>query len=133
MTDQEQFEALADNFTATANVLHQQLMKAIRNGLPRDQAQTLFDNEVALRTRADSLYLDAAALAADGFGAATAQLLELSARASQIVAKIDRIKDLLDLSAELLTLGAAIAAGKPEHVLSPLEAVKHHIEVLSKG
>jgi len=133
MTEQERFEALADNFTAAANALHVQLMKAIRNGLPPAQAQALFDNEVALRTRADSLYLDAAALAADGYGATTQQLLELSAHAMQIVAKIDRIKDLLDLSAELLTLGAAIAAGKPEHVLSPLEALKHHLAALGEG
>jgi hypothetical protein len=130
MTPQDQIEAVADSLSASANVLHTQLMRAIRAGAPREQTQQLFDNEVALRTRADSLYLDAAVLAAAGLDEAQRQLLALTERAQATIARIDRIKDLLDLSAELLDAAAAIASGKPEHVIKPLENLKHHLEAL---
>ncbi|TFW28637.1 hypothetical protein [Duganella callida] len=123
-------ETLADRLSASANALHTQLMRAIRRGEARELTQQLFDNEIALRTQADSLYLDAAQLAALGLSDDTRQLLDLASRAAATVARIDRIKDLLDLSAELLTLAAAIAAGKPEHVIKPLEDLKHHLEAL---
>jgi hypothetical protein len=57
-------------------------------------------------------------------------LLDLTARAKDKIEKIDRLKDLVDLAAELLTLGAAVASGKPEQMLKPLEKLKQHIEAL---
>jgi len=130
MSEITYIEALADRLSASANALHVQLMKAIRAGAPREQTQALFDNEVALRTQADSLYLDAAHLAAAGLDASQQQLLAVTARAQAAIDKIDQLKDLLDLSAELLSLGAAIATGKPDHVLAPLEKIKHHLDAL---
>ena len=134
---QVDIEALADSLSACADVLHTRLMRAIRrqapDGLPgmsEGAAQALFENEVALRQRANSLYLDAARLAASGLGGAQQQMLDLTARAQETIRKIDRLKDLIDLTAELLSLGAAVAAGKPEHIAAPLEKLKHHIEAL---
>jgi hypothetical protein len=130
MTTITDIEALADRLSASANALHVQLMKAIRAGAPRDETQALFDNEIALRTQADSLYLDAAHLAAAGLAADQQQLLAVTERAQAAIDKINHLKDLLDLSAELLSLGAAIASGKPDHVLAPLEKIKHHLDAL---
>ena len=141
MADPQQqaaIEALADHLSASANALHARLMRAIRKTAPDGQlpgisqgvAQALFENEVALRQRANGLYLDAAVLAASGLGAQQQQLLDLTALAQQKIDKIDRLKDLVDLAAELLTVGAAVASGKPERLLQPLEKLKHHIEAL---
>ena len=58
------------------------------------------------------------------------QLLELAARAQEKIAKIDRIKDLVDIAADLLSVAAGVAAAKPEQVIRPLESLKHHIEAL---
>jgi hypothetical protein len=135
---QAQIEALADHLSATADALHQRLMRALRQpapdgalpGITQEKAQALFDNEVALRQRANGLYLQAALLAASGLGPQQQQLLDLTARAQQKIAQIDRLKDLVDLAAELLTLGAAVATGKPDQVLKPLEKLKQHIEAL---
>jgi hypothetical protein len=130
MTTISDIEALADRLSASANALHVQLMKAIRAGAPREQTQALFDNEIGLRTQADTLYLDAAHLAAAGLGAAQQQLLAVTERAQAAIDKINHLKDLLDFSAELLSLAAAIASGKPEHVLAPLEHIKHRLDSL---
>ncbi|MRW94221.1 hypothetical protein GJ699_30030 [Duganella sp. FT80W] len=135
---QAAIETLADHLSASANALHARLMRAIRNpgpdgalpGISQGVAQALFENEVALRQRANSLYLDAAVLAASGLGAQQQQLLDLTALAQQKIDHINRLKDLVDLAAELLTLGAAVATGKPERLLSPLEKLKQHIEAL---
>jgi hypothetical protein len=141
MTDphtQADIEALADALSACADALHARLLRALRRQPPdgttpaisQDAAQALFDNEVSLRQRANSLYLDAARLAASGLGGARQQLLDLTARAQDHIAKIDRLKDLIDITAELLSLGAAVAAGKPEHLAAPLEKIKHHLAAL---
>ena len=138
---QADIEALADRLSACADELHARLMRAIRKqppeggtpgapGISQGVAQALFENEVALRQRANSLYLDAAQLAASGLGGAQQQVLDVTARAQEKIAKIDRIKDLIDLTAELLALGAAVATGKPEHIVSPLEKIKHHLDAL---
>ncbi|EEF26975.1 conserved hypothetical protein [Ricinus communis] len=99
-------------------------------GITQAAAQALFDDEVALRQRANGLYLQTAVLAASGLGPQQQQLLDVTARAQHKIDRIDRLKDLVDLAGELLTVGAAVATGKPEQVLKPLEKLKQHIEAL---
>jgi len=139
MTDPHDIEALGDNLSASADALHAQLMRALRKrapggtapGMTQGTAQALFENEVLLRQRANSLYLDSARLAASGLGGAQQRLLEQTRRAQDAVARIDQVKDLVDLSAELLSLGAAVASGKPERIVTPLEKLKHHLDALA--
>lgn len=141
-------EALADSLSACADELHARLMRALRVPAPgaapagvgaiapppsQGAAQALFESEVALRQRANGLYLDAALLAASGLGGAQQQLLALTAQARGKIGKINRLKDLIDIAAELLALGAAVAAGKPEHLAAPLEKIKHHLQDMAAG
>jgi len=141
---QADIEALADQLSQCADELHARLMRAIRHqpptdgtadpsgtpGISKDLAQALFENEMALRQRANGLYLEAARLAASGLGSAQQQVLEVTIRAGEKIRQIDRFKDLLDLTAELLSLGAAVASGKAERIVTPLENLKHHIDAL---
>jgi hypothetical protein len=55
---------------------------------------------------------------------------DVTQRAQATIARIDKLKDLLDLSADLLSLGAAIATGKPDHILAPFEKLKQHLATL---
>ncbi|MCU6500037.1 hypothetical protein LPN04_19760 [Rugamonas sp. A1-17] len=137
MADQHDIEALADSLSASADALHAHLMRALRQPAPggapamsQGAAQALFENEVLLRQRANGLYLDSARLAAAGLDGAQQQLLELTRRAQDAIARIDRLKDMIDLTAELLSLGAAIATGKPDRLAAPLEKLKHHLDTL---
>ncbi|MFA9217150.1 MAG: hypothetical protein ACEQSK_08600 [Sphingomonadaceae bacterium] len=134
-------EALADSLVACANALHTRLMRAIRastrapdgsleHGLTQAAAQSLFENEVALRQRANQLYLDAATLAAGGLAGQQQQLLELTAQAQDQLRTINRLKDLIDITGELLAVGAAVASGQPEHLAAPLEKIRHHLGAL---
>lgn len=130
-------EALADQFSACADALHQRLMRAIRqrgqppashpDELSNKGAEALFDLEVTLRQRANSLYLDAAELAGRGLGGQQQQLHELIGQARQRIDQIARLKDMIDISAELLALGAALASGKPERLLTPLEKLRKQL------
>ncbi len=141
-------EALAERLSACADALHARLMKAIRattpgqqppgrqpagpgasidQGLSQGAAQALFENEVALRQRANGLYLDAAVLAASGLAGTQQQLLAVTQQAGERIRTLDRLRDLIDLAAELLQLGAAVAAGAPEHLAAPLEKIKQHL------
>jgi hypothetical protein len=128
---QARLEALADQLSANADALHRRLMRAIRaQALTRGAAQVLFASEVALRQQANQLYLDAGVLAASGLDDHRQQLQTLAARAEHIIERIDRLKDLAGLAAELVGASAAIASGKLERVLPALEKLKHHIEAL---
>lgn len=135
---QARLEALADQLSACADALHRRLMRALRQpapdgalpGISQALAQSLFENEVRLRQRANRLYLDAAVLAGGQLAQQQQQLTDLAARAAALIARVDRVKDLLDLGGELIGAGAAVASGKPERILPALEKLKHHIEAL---
>lgn len=129
MSTASDIEALADQLSACATALHGRILRALRPpSAPQAQIQALFGREVALRMCANGLYLDAARLAASGLDPARQQVLAVTARARDALAHIEHIKDLFDLSAELLTLGAALASGKPDHLLKPLENLKHQLD-----
>lgn len=154
-TTQLDIEALADSLSASADALHARLMRAIRQRSPATDAsdasdathgtdpgqqaepaftqaaaQALFENEVILRQRANGLYLEAATLAAAGLGGLQQQLLDVAAQAQEKIRKIDRIKDLIALTGELLSLAAAVASGAPERLVAPYEKLKVRVEGL---
>jgi hypothetical protein len=127
-------ETLADSLSASADELHQRIMRGIRlqqrlegngkGGLSHGAAQALFENEVALRQQANSLYVDAASHSLEGMGVSQQELLRLAAEARQAIRHIERVKELAGISADLLAVAAAIAAARPEHLAAPLESLK---------
>jgi tetraacyldisaccharide-1-P 4'-kinase len=155
------FEDLADSLSACADELHLRIMKAIRRnppgGPPREPqddpttqaatipingnleqgishgaAQALFENEVALRQRANSLYVDAAVLAMAGLGAPQRVLLDLVAVARRRIRHASLLKDVIGITADMLGLAAAIAAGKPEHLPTAVESIKERYAQLKE-
>lgn len=131
MNTANDIETLAGQLSDCANALHRRILQAMRPpAAPQAQIQALFGREVALRSCANGLYLDAARLAASGLDPARQQVLDVTARAQITLERIQHIKDVFDFSAELLALGAAIASGKPEHLLRPLENLKHQLAAL---
>jgi len=125
-------EILADSLSACADELHQRIMRGVRRqqalegtgGLAHGAAQALFENEVALRQQANSLYVDAASHALEGLGVSQQELLRLAESARAAIARINRVKELVSLSADLLAVAAAVAAARPEHLAAPLENLK---------
>lgn len=143
-----EIEALADSLSACADELHERVMKAIRKnppggpppqtggnmeaGISHGAAQALFENEVALRQRANNLYVDAALLAGAGLAAPKQQLLDLGAQARHQIRRINVLKDLIDLSGDLLALAAALAAGKPEQLPAVVDNIQAHLGKLKE-
>ncbi len=130
-------ETLADSLSASADELHERIMRGIRqqqrllgsNGAPltHGAAQALFENEVALRQQANSLYVDAASHSLEGMGVTLPELLRLAGEAHDTIRRIDRVKELAGISADLLAMAAAIAAARPEHLAAPLESLKKQL------
>lgn len=131
-------EALADSLSASADELHQRIMRGIRrqqrldgshgaDGLTHGAAQALFENEVALRQQANSLYVDAASHSLEGLGVTLEELLRLSSAARAAIGRVERVKELAGISADLLALAAAVAAARPEHLAAPLASLKQHL------
>lgn len=145
----DDLEALADSLSACADELHARLMRAIRQrqpaagavvtgaatvdqGISQGAAQALFENEVALRQRANGLYLDAAALAMGGLGGLQRQLLDVTAQARETLRKVDRLKDMIGITSELLALAAAIAGGNIGHLATPYRQLKSLLDDLHR-
>lgn len=134
-------EALADSLSASADELHARIMRGIRqqqrlvggNGtdgatpLSHGAAQALFENEVALRQQANSLYVDAASHTLEGMGVTLEELLRLAAEARATIRRIERVKELAGISADLLAVAAAIAAARPENLVTPLQSLKKQL------
>jgi hypothetical protein len=137
----QDLEQLADSLSASADELHRRIMRGIRQQqkleggndqgaaapLTHGAAQALFENEVALRQQANSLYVDAASHSLEGMGVSVPELLRLAAEARAAISRIERVKDLASISADLLALAAAIAAARPEHLAAPLASLKRQL------
>ncbi|WP_028103976.1 hypothetical protein [Pseudoduganella violaceinigra] len=137
----QDLEALADSLSASADALHERIMRGIRRQqrldggdgvdvatpLTQGAAQALFENEVALRQQANSLYVDAASHSLEGMGVNLPELLRLAAQAREAIRRIDRVKELAGVSADLLAMAAAIAAARPEHLAAPLQSLKKQL------
>jgi hypothetical protein len=134
----QDLEALADSLSASADELHARLMRALRGQQPlagaltQEAAQALFDNEVALRQQANSLYVDAATISLRGMGAPRQELLDLAAQARLAIRRINVRKDLAGLTADLLEVAGAVVAMRPERLAKPLENLKSHLAALHK-
>ncbi|WP_342117432.1 hypothetical protein [Pseudoduganella sp. OTU4001] len=123
-------ETLADSLSSSADALHERIMRGIRQQQPplsHGVAQALFENEVALRQQANSLYVDAASHSLEGMGVTLEELLQLASAARDTIRRIERAKELAGLSADLLAMAAAIAAARPEHLVAPLQSLKRQL------
>ncbi len=149
-------EALADSLSACANELHQRIMRAIRrngqgrvggdedegaddgdeagdgaaSGITQADAQALFDQEVALRQSANSLYVDSARLAVAGLAVPGQQLLSLAARARETIRRIDRAKEIAGIAGSLIGVAAAILSAHPQNLATALETLDEHLDAL---
>jgi hypothetical protein len=134
----QDLEALADSLSACADELHARLMRALRGQQPlagaltQEAAQALFDNEVALRQQANSLYVDAATISLRGMDAPRQELLDLAAQARLAIRHLNVRKDLAGLTADLLEVAGAVVAMRPERLAKPLENLKSHLAALHK-
>lgn len=137
----QDLETLADSLSASADELHQRIMRGIRQQqrlegshgkdgpgpLTQGTAQALFENEVALRQQANSLYADAAGHSLEGMGVTLPELLRLADQASVAIRHIERVKELAGISADLLAVAAAIASARPEHLSAPLQSLRQQL------
>ncbi|WP_195763859.1 hypothetical protein [Pseudoduganella rivuli] len=139
-------EALADNLSRCADALHERIMRAIRqrqpdpaagtppqdlaHGITQQDAQALFDQEVLLRQSANHLYVQAAVLAAAGQEAVRQELMEITATARDELRRVARLQALAGLTAGLVTLAGALAAGKPAQWPAAVRDVRDRFKAL---
>ncbi|UGQ47873.1 hypothetical protein [Massilia endophytica] len=122
---------LADSLTASANELHARVLRAInKNSATHEEAQALFDKEVALRLQANTLYTNAVALSARELAVPRQHLLDLAAQARETIRKIERMKTIADIAGDLLSLAAAVASARPEDLAPAAESLKANLAAL---
>lgn len=138
LSSTEKIVELADHLSACADQLHERVMKEIRSyaGRPvpekvQASARALFEDEVLLRQRANSLYADAAALVVKGLGKQQAHLVKLTADAAEKIRKIGVIGEATGLVGGLLALAGAAVTGQPVTILAAIDKIEKHGKALN--
>jgi hypothetical protein len=122
---------LADRLTQSANTIHDRLMKAIRaKQVDQTTAQLLFQDEVALRQRANALYIDAVNCVVADLQPTQESVLALVDTANARIKKIKTLAHCIDLIADLLVLAAAAYAAKAGPISAALQEVKRDVDAL---
>lgn len=128
---------LADGLSHIADQLHERIMREIRSYDGRrvptqvqDTMRQLFDDEMVLRQRANSLYADAAAFVIQGLDQPQSRLVALTADAAKKIRRIAVIAEMTGLVGGLLQLAGAVASGKPTPVALALEKLRLHATAL---
>lgn len=136
-----QVEELADSLSQLADELHARVMRAIhqRGGATQGdlsitlaQAQTLYENEVTLRQRANRLYVNAASFAGADLLLPQHNLLAVTEAAALKIRQINVLKELTDLSTDLLALATAAVAGKPQQIINVAEKIRGDFDSLRR-
>lgn len=133
-----QIEQLADSLSKAADVMHAQLMRAIKQrsngaGIGETDAMALFDQEVALRQQAMALHLDAAKYAIRDLPEAQQSVLEAVQQAMETMARIARVQDLIGIGAGLLGLAGAVIAGDVGDAFEALKKLRADISHYHAG
>lgn len=139
-------EAVADSLSASADILHERIMHAIgqrqsgpatagsadqlAHGITQEAAQALFDQEVLLRQSANHLYVQAAVLASAGLDSVRQELMDVTATARDTLRHVAKVQTLVALTADLVTLAGAIAAGQPAKWPAAIRQVREHVNTL---
>ena len=138
LSSTEKIVELADQLSAAADQLHERVLKEIRSyaGGPvpegvQASARALFDDEVLLRQRANSLYADAATLIVKGLNKQQAHLFKLTADAAEKIRKIGVIGETAGVVGGLLALAGAAVTGQPAAILAAFEKVEKHNKALN--
>ena len=134
LSNQKQVADFADKISECADSIHVRLMKAIKNKeIDQYTAQLIFQDDVTLRQRANSLYIDAVNCIVDGLSQSQKSIMELIDAAKDKIRTIKKIAGFMDFIADLLVLVAAAYAAKPAPILAALEEVRKDVETLSKN
>lgn len=133
LTTQQQVEEFADSLSKSADAVHDRLIDAIRNKeVDQVVAQSIFQDEAALRQRANSLYLEAAKSVVQGIGDSQEALVKLIHDAEEKIKIIKEIASFIDLTADLLVLASAAYAAKPAPIIAALKEVKEDVGDIKK-
>lgn len=125
----ESIEALANSLTGAADVLHDRLIHAIKGGgLDQATALAIFQQESALRQKANALFADVAGCVVNGLAVEQAELIGAVGAAKARLQAVDDIRKAMELVADVIVLGASAAVGKPGPILAALKEIRNDLK-----
>jgi hypothetical protein len=126
--NQKQVEAFADKLTESADAIHERLMTAIKkNEIDRPHAQAVLQDEMLLRQRANSLYIDAAEYVVEGLAESQKSLIDAIDTAQARIRTFKKVARAIDVLADLLVLVAAVYATEPGPIVAALIEIRKDI------
>ncbi len=129
-----QVESLAEGLTRCADSIHNRIMKAIaKKEMNQITAQTLFQDESALRQRANALHVDALNCVVKDLALPQKTLMGLVRTAEAQIKAIKEIADFIDLTADLLAFAAAAYAAKPGPILAAWTEINKDVKAMRQG
>jgi hypothetical protein len=123
----QQLRDLGGKFADAADKYNVQL-KAQASSMTMSEIFPLIQQELSLRQAANRLFFEAGQLEIESAEEDIAELTEAVAAASQVLERLNELRAVLDLVADLLVLGSAVLAGKRGPIVAALKEVKKDIE-----
>jgi hypothetical protein len=134
LANPKQVELLAEGLTRCADSIHNRIMKAIaKKEMDRITAQTLFQDESALRQRANALTIDAVDCVVKDLALPQKTLMGAVRTAETQMKAIKEVANCIDLAADLLSLAAAAYAAKPGPILAAWTEIREDFEALKQN
>jgi hypothetical protein len=123
----QQLRDLGGNFADAADKYNVQL-KAQASTMTMNEIFPLIQQELSLRQAANRLFFEAGQLEIEGAEEDIAKLNTAVADANLVLARLEELRAVLDLVADLLVLGTAVLAGKPGPIIAALKEIKKDVE-----
>jgi hypothetical protein len=125
----EEIIQAADAITEVADVAQRWVIKQFSaNRIDQAEAHELFASINQVRHVANISYVTAAAVVVKGLGESQQYVLNIINDAKDIIGRIEKVKLMIDLMADMVALAAAINAGKPGPILASLLEVRQDTE-----
>ena len=120
---EDQARALADHYSQAAQALSDFRFQN-RPKLDPEEVLALKSLEQKLANQSDDFTASAIQLTLDNLEQAVADIIKVAGDAREAIGRLNDIRHVVTVAANLVALGAAVAAGNPEGILKAAEATK---------
>lgn len=128
LSKQNDIQEIADLLSETADAMHEGAMAGIKARIiSQEEAMDIAEQEQALRSQANSIYLAAAKLIVSDLDAAQSDLVEAINHAKGPLKRMEDINKFLSISADMISLAGAILESKPNEIIASLKSIRNSL------
>lgn len=124
--------SLANQYSDASDAVHKQVLIFISTNAPYNDISDLEDQRDELLLQSTDMVTKAVGMALNDIQGGLAALTEAVNDAKALIAKIKKVKDVITLAGDLISLGAAIVAKDPGGAATAIGQITKDVQNISK-